>query len=297
MTLRIGISGWTYAPWRGVFFPQGLPRTQELAYASRRLNSIEINGTFYALQRPSSYKTWAAATPENFQFSVKANRYITHILRLRNAEEPLARFFASGPLCLKRKLGPILWQLPPSFRFDPGLLRAFLEILPRDAAAAARLARLYEDKYGGEGLAEIEGDLPLRHAMEVRHASFAVKEFIGLLREYGVALVVADTAGKWPFMEDVTADFVYLRLHGDKEIYASGYSEEALKEWARKVRGWAKGTTPARTRRICPEGGNAPDGRDVFVYFDNDIKVKAPFDAMALAQKLGVAQEAPEEAS
>lgn len=288
MALRIGISGWTYAPWRGVFFPKGLPQKQELEYASRRLNSIEINGTFYALQRPASYKAWAAATPEDFQFSVKANRYITHIRRLHDVEEPLSHFFASGPLCLGSKLGPILWQFPPSFRFDPRLLRDFFELLPRDTAAAARLARLYENKFGGEGLPERQAAAPLRHAMEIRHDSFATEEFIELLREYKVALVVADTAGRWPFLEDVTGDFVYLRLHGDKELYASGYTEAALKEWARKIRVWAKGGIPGKTHCAGSPGGKAPHGRDVFVYFDNDVKVKAPFDAIALAHRLGL---------
>jgi uncharacterized protein YecE (DUF72 family) len=294
MALRIGISGWTYAPWRGVFFPKGLPHKQELEYTSRRLNSIEINGTFYAMQRPSSYKAWAAATPGDFQFSVKANRYITHIRRLRDVEEPLSHFFASGPLCLGSKLGPILWQFPPNFRFEPQLLRAFFESLPNDTAAAARLARLYENRFGEEGLPKDQSNAPLRHAMEIRHSSFETKDFIELLREYGIALVVADTAGKWPFLEDVTSDFVYLRLHGDKELYASGYTDAALKEWARKIRAWAKGGTPARTRRICPGVNSAPKGRDVFVYFDNDIKVRAPFDAIALARRLGLKERSEE---
>jgi uncharacterized protein YecE (DUF72 family) len=294
MPLRIGISGWTYAPWRGVFFPKGLPQKQELEYASRRLNSIEINGTFYALQRPASYKAWEAATPEDFQFSVKANRYITHIRRLKDVEEPLSHFFASGPLCLKQKLGPILWQFPPSFRFEPKLLRAFFELLPKDTASAARLARLYENKFGEEGLPEHQGTRPLRYAMEIRHASFETKDFIELLREYAIALVVADTAGKWPFLEDVTSDFVYLRLHGDQELYASGYTEAALKEWARKIRAWAKGNIPNRIQCISTGGKIAPNGRDVFVYFDNDIKVKAPFDAMALAHRLGLKERSGE---
>jgi len=294
MNLRIGISGWTYAPWRGVFFPKGLPQKQELEYASRRLNSIEINGTFYALQRPASYKAWDAATPKDFQFSVKANRYITHIRRLNDVEEPLSHFFASGPLCLRHKLGPILWQFPPNFRFDPQLLRAFFELLPQDPAAAARLARLYENKFGDEGLPDDLPAVPLRHAMEIRHASFATEEFIELLREYKIALVVADTAGKWPLLEDVTSDFVYLRLHGDKELYASGYTEAALKEWARKIRVWAKGGMPSRTHCVGPHGEKAPHGRDVFVYFDNDIKIKAPFDALALARRLGLKKRSEE---
>ncbi len=297
--IRIGISGWTYPPWRGVFFPKGWPQKRELEYASRQVNSIEINGSFYSLQRPASYRAWHEATPSGFMFSVKGSRFITHLKRLKDVETPLANFFASGLLCLREKLGPILWQLPPSFRFDPERLAAFFDLLPRDTAAAAKLARKHDGRVAGRAAMTTDRVRPLRHALEVRHSSFETADFVKLLRKHDIALVVADTAGKWPFLEDVTSDFIYMRLHGDEELYVSGYTEAALKEWARKIRAWARGGTPARTRRIGPASRTAKSGRDVFVYFDNDVKVRAPFDAMSLAHRLrlGPAPEPPGEAA
>lgn len=290
--IRIGISGWTYAPWRGIFFPAGLPQKQELAYAARQVNSIEINGTFYALQRPSSFQTWYQETPYNFVFSVKAPRFITHIRRLKECETPVANFFASGLLCLKEKLGPILWQLPPSFAFDPERLVAFLSILPRDTRQAADQARRH-DAHIEQTWCEADENRPLRHALEVRHASFKNESFISLLREHGVALVVADTAGKWPFMEDVTSDFVYARLHGDDELYVSGYTPEALETWAEKIRAWAAGENPRAAKLTADAAKSRLAGRDVFIYFDNDVKTHAPFDAMTLAHKLGLGLPPP----
>jgi uncharacterized protein YecE (DUF72 family) len=287
-TVRIGISGWTYPPWRGVFFPKGLPHRRELEFASRQVNSIEINGSFYSLQRPESYQAWHDAAPRDFVFSVKGGRFITHLKRLKGVETPLANFFASGVLCLNEKLGPILWQLPPSFRFDQDRLASFFDLLPRDTTAAAKLARKHDARVKGRAWTTSGRQRPIRHALEVRHASFETEDFIALLREYDIALVVADTAGKWPFIEDVTSDFIYVRLHGDEELYVSGYTEAALKEWARKIRAWAKGGSPRRTRRIGPAASPAKRGRDVFVYFDNDVKVRAPYDAMALAHWLGL---------
>jgi uncharacterized protein YecE (DUF72 family) len=298
-SIRIGISGWTYPPWRGVFFPDGWVQKRELEYASRQVNSIEINGSFYSLQRPSSYRAWYEATPSGFVFSVKGGRFITHLKRLKDVEAPLANFFASGILCLREKLGPILWQLPPSFRFDRDRLRAFFDLLPRDTAAAARLAKKHDAKVNGRAALKTDHERPLRHALEVRHASFQTPEFIELLREHEVALVVADTAGKWPFMEDVTSDFIYVRLHGDKELYVSGYTKAALEKWARKIRAWTCGRTPMGTKRIGASMSPAKGGRDVFVYFDNDVKVRAPFDAMSLAHrlKLGPAPDQPPDAA
>ncbi len=239
--IRIGISGWTYPPWRGVFFLKGLAQKRELEYASRRVNSIEINGSFYSLQRPSSYRAWYDATPEGFLFSVKGGRFITHLKRLKDVEIPLANFFASGVLALRDKLGPFLWQLPPNFSFDPARLAAFFDLLPRDTKAAAKLARRHDGKVKGGVVTETDRNRPLRHCLEIRHPSFESPEFIRLLREHGIALVVADTAGKWPFLEDVTSGFVYARLHGDEQLYVSGYSGPALDQWAGKVRAWAGG--------------------------------------------------------
>lgn len=297
--IRVGISGWTYPPWRGVFFPKGWPQRRELEYASSQVNSIEINGSFYSLQRPASYRAWHAATPRDFVFSVKAGRFITRLKRLKDVQTPLANFFASGVLCLREKLGPILWQLPPSFRYDRDRLAAFFDLLQRDTAAASRLARKHDAKVKGRAAPKTDRARPLRHALEVRHPSFETAEFVKLLREHDIALVVADTAGKWPFIEDVTSDFIYVRLHGDEELYVSGYTNAALDEWARKIRSWAKGNTPARTKRIGPAAGAARAGRDVFVYFDNDVKVRAPFDGIMLAHRLGLgpAPEPPPDAA
>jgi uncharacterized protein YecE (DUF72 family) len=260
----------------------------ELAYASRRVNSIEINGTFYSLQRPSSFALWHARTPADFVFSVKAPRFITHMKRLKDVEAPLANFLASGPLRLGEKLGPFLWQLPPSFAFDRARLEAFFGLLPRTTAAAARLARRHDSHLKHGAWLKTGADRPLRHAVEVRHASFKTPEFIELLRLHDVALVVADTAGKWPAMEDVTSDFIYVRLHGDSKLYVSGYTPGALDSWARKVRAWRRGMSPSGPHRVAGPLKGRPRGRDVYVYFDNDVKTRAPYDAMALAHRLGL---------
>ncbi|HEX2861758.1 MAG TPA: DUF72 domain-containing protein [Lacunisphaera sp.] len=283
--VRIGISGWTYAPWRGTFFPRALKQNEELAYASRKVRSIEINGTFYSLQTPTSFGRWTESTPEDFLFSVKAPRYLTHIKRLKGGRAPLANFFASGVLRLGEKLGPILWQLPPSLRFDAKVLDAFLASLPRDTLAAARLARRHDAHVSRPWLAA-GGRRTLRHALEVRHPSFETTEFIELLRHHDVAVVVADTAGKWPLIEDVTADFVYVRLHGDAQLYVSGYTPTALGQWARKIRAWAAGRVPRATRLVGARARTSKGPRDVYVYFDNDVKTRAPYDAMNLAHLL-----------
>jgi uncharacterized protein YecE (DUF72 family) len=290
---RIGISGWRYEPWRGTFYPKKWPQRRELEYASSKVNTIEINGTFYALQRPQSFQAWYAETPEHFMFSVKGGRYITHLRRLQDVKAPLANFFASGVLELREKLGPFLWQLPPSLPYDRERMKTFFELLPRDTRAAAKLAKLHDGKISGSKVStKVDAERPLRHAVEIRHASFQCAEFVELLRAHDIALVVADTAGKWPLMEDVTSDFMYVRLHGDEQLYVSGYTEPALKEWARKMRAWAEGRTPAGSHLTAPRGKAAAQGRDVFVYFDNDVKVHAPNDAQTLAHRLGLG-EAP----
>lgn len=287
--IRIGISGWTYAPWRGgTFYPEGLPQKRELEHASRQVSSIEINGSFHSLQKPASYRRWHAATPEDFVFAVKGSRFITHVKRLRDVEGALANFFASGLLLLKEKLGPLLWQLPPNLRYDPALLETFFKLLPRDTHAAAALARRHDSFLDGRSSARAPGNRPIRHAIEVRHASFQQRDFVKLLRKHRIALVVADTAGKWPLMEDVTADFLYLRLHGDAELYVSGYSDAALKAWAHKIRIWHRGLTPGKTALHAPKLPPRRRGCDVFAYFDNDVKVRAPYDAMTLAHRLGL---------
>jgi uncharacterized protein YecE (DUF72 family) len=286
MRMRIGISGWRYAGWRGKFYPAGLPQKQELAYAGARFDTVEINGSFYSLQRPESYTRWRTEVPDDFVFSIKGSRYITHMLRLRDAATALANFLASGIFALEEKLGPILWQLPPSMKYDRERLASFLDLLPRTGADAAKLARKHDARVAGRARLGIDPKRRLRHAVELRHESFAQPELIETLRQRGVALVVADTAGKWPLLEDVTADFVYVRLHGEQELYASGYSDEALDRWAAKIRAWREGREPEQTRRASPKPPPRRKGRDVFVYFDNDAKVHAPFDAMRLAEKL-----------
>jgi uncharacterized protein YecE (DUF72 family) len=282
---HIGISGWTYAPWRGVFYPPGLPQKRELEHASRRLCSIEINGSFYSLQRPTSYATWRAVTPPGFVFSVKGPRFITHMKKLGGVEVPVANFFASGVLALGDRLGPILWQLPPNLGFNADRLAAFFALLPRTTAEAAAVARGHDERLEGRALTDVDADRPLRHALEVRHASFEVPQFIDLLRANDVALVCADTAGKWPMLDDVTSDFVYVRLHGAQELYTSGYTPEELDRWAARARVWAHGGTPSDGRTLAPAADVRP--RDVYVYFDNDVKVHAPFDAIALGERLG----------
>jgi uncharacterized protein YecE (DUF72 family) len=268
MTVRVGISGWRYRPWRGTFYPKGLPQRRELEYVASHLRTVEINGSFYSLQRPDSYRAWYAQTPPDFVFAVKGGRFITHMKKLADIDTPLANFFASGVLALEEKLGPVLWQLPPNLGFDPDRLAAFFERLPRTTAAAARLAERHDERLEGRAWTGTGEDRPIRHALEVRHGTFRDPAFTELLRDHDIAVVVADTAGKWPLIEEATADFVYVRLHGDSELYVSGYDDAALDAWAARIRRW--------------DG----DGRDVYVYFDNDVKVRAPVDAIALADRL-----------
>jgi uncharacterized protein YecE (DUF72 family) len=204
-----------------------------------------------------------------FVFAVKGGRFITHMKKLADVDTALANFFASGPLALGGKLGPVLWQLPPTLGFDADRLSRFFELLPRTTKEAAVVAAGHDERVEGRAWLEPGEDRPLRHALEVRHDSFLDPTFLDLLRRHDIAVVVADTAGRWPRLAHVTSDFAYVRLHGDTELYASGYSGESLDTWAALVRGWAE------------------QGTDVYVYFDNDVKVRAPFDAMALAERLG----------
>lgn len=286
---RVGISGWRYAPWRGKFYPKDLPQRQELAFASRMLPTIELNGSFYSLQRPESYLAWHDETPDGFVFAVKGSRYITHMRRLKDVRIALANFLASGVLALRAKLGPFLWQLPPSMAYDAERFEDFLSLLPRDTSAALSLARQHDERLEGRSWLKRSAKRPLRHAVEVRHPSFVDPAFIAQLRQHGIALVVADTAGRWPLLEDLTADFVYLRLHGDKELYASGYDDAALDQWATRIDAWRHGRQVKDARRASTRAAPRRARRDVYCYFDNDIKVHAPYDAANLARRLGVA--------
>ncbi|WP_285448185.1 DUF72 domain-containing protein [Xanthomonas sp. LMC-A-07] len=293
MSIRIGISGWRYARWRGTFYPTGLAQRRELAYAGRCFPSVEINGSFYSLQRPESYQSWHDETPDDFVFAVKGPRFVTHMKRLRDCEQALANFFASGVLRLGPKLGPILWQLPPTLRFDDALLDAFLSALPRDTEAALALARKRDTTLmHGRTALSVDRKRPLRHALEMRHPSFCDPSCMKLLRKHKVGVVVADTAGKFPYLEDVTADFVYLRLHGDAQLYASGYSDHALDRWGARIAAWAAGGEPSDAQRVGPRASKRAR-RDVYCYFDNDMKVHAPFDARGLMQRLDLPTDCP----
>ena len=287
-TIRVGISGWRYEPWRGLFYPKDLPQRCELEYASRLFAAIELNGSFYSLQRPESYAAWYAQTPPGFTFAVKGGRFITHMLKLRNVEQALANFFASGLFNLREKLGPILWQLPPNFKYDRARLAAFLELLPRDTESACRLARRRSALMKGRARLGIDVKRELRHAIEIRHESFLDSSFVELLRAQRTALVIAETAGLWPLYEDLTTHFVYIRLHGDQELYRSGYDDAALTSWARRIRAWSAGREPVNARKIVDVGATRrAGGRDVYCFFDNtDAKSRAPFDALTLMRKL-----------
>jgi uncharacterized protein YecE (DUF72 family) len=268
--VRIGISGWNYPAWRGVFYPPGLVHRKELQFASRTFDSIEVNGSFYSLLRPESVRRWHDDTPADFVFAVKGSRFITHMKRLRDVATPLANFCASGLLAFGTKLGPILWQLPPTFSFDAGRLAEFFDRLPRTTGAAARLARRHDERVSGRAFTRCAIDVPLRHAIEVRHPSFRDPAFLELLTKHHVAICIADTAERYPQLAAVTADFAYVRLHGATKLYESGYTQRELASWAEHIEGW---------RRESASG-------DVFVYFDNDAKVHAPFDARRLMQIL-----------
>lgn len=264
----VGISGYNYPGWRGQFYPHDLPARRWLEYASRQFNSIELNGTFYSLKSPAVFRKWVDETPADFTFAVKGSRFITHNLKLNRAIPPLANFYASGILALGKKTGPFLWQLPPVVRFNAERVRAFLQLLPRNTTEAARLARKHDARLKKGALVKARARLAYRHAFEVRHESFFAKEFYDLLREFDCALVIADTAGKFPCVEELTADFVYARLHGSTRLYASNYTDPELDTWAKRARTWLR------------------EGRDVYIYFDNDALGHAPRNARALAERL-----------
>jgi uncharacterized protein YecE (DUF72 family) len=286
--LRIGISGWTYEPWRGVFYPPKLPQHSELPFAASKLTSIEINGTFYSLQKPDSFAKWADLVPDDFVFSVKAPRYITHILRLANSATPVANFFASGLLRLGPKLGPILWQLPPNYRLDPAALEAFLKLLPHDTEAAVACAHCHDKKVANRSWLKTDAQRPVRHAIEIRNKSFVAPQFVELLRQYNVALVCADTV-EWPRLMDVTSDFMYCRLHGAEVLYASGYDDAALDVWAARVRAWSEGGEPAHADRILPATFPILGG-------DDDLEAAATSDRVTAAKHAAAHEKAQEKA-
>ena len=264
----VGTSGWLYPRWRGDFYPQGLPHRRELAYLAERLPSVEVNGTFYSLTTPATCSAWRAAVPPGFTFAIKGSRFITHMLKLRNFETPLANFFSSGLLRLGATLGPILWQLPPQLPFDAERTRRFFEAVPRDLAAAERLARRHDARTTGRAALKAPDGHPgtIRHAVEIRHASWLTDAALSTLVALDVALVAADTAGKHPLSFERTANFAYVRLHGATALYASRYEDDDLAAWIARIVTW---TTA---------------GDDVYVYFDNDAHGHAPHDALRLWQ-------------
>ncbi|HEX3598455.1 MAG TPA: DUF72 domain-containing protein [Polyangiaceae bacterium] len=281
--ILIGLSGWKYAPFRGKFYPRRLRQADELAYAAERFPTLEINGSFYSLQKPEYYARWHDETPEGFVFAVKGGRFITHMKKLVNVETPLANFFASGVLRLEEKLGPFLWQFPTAVPCDAPRFEAFFRLLPRDTFEAAKLAKKHDPWLKGRVSVSSSARRSLRHAVEVRSASCTTPEFVQLLRRHDIGLVVADTAGKFPYQEDVTSDFVYVRLHGDEELYSSGYSPTGIAHWAKRVTAWASGEQPTKPSLVSSDLP-ARRRRDVYVYFDNDARGHAPFDALALIQ-------------
>jgi uncharacterized protein YecE (DUF72 family) len=270
-SIRVGTSGWNYAHWRGRFYPRSLQTARWLEYLSALLPTVEVNGTFYSLTRPAACDAWREAVPDGFVFAVKGSRYITHMLKLRNFRSPLANFFSSGILRLGRSLGPILWQLPPQLPFDRGRAEAFLAALPDDVRGAERWARRHDARTTGRAaLTAPDGrDLPLRHAFEVRHASWLTEEAVETLARHDAALVAADTAGRHPFsLVRTSRSLAYVRLHGARRLYEGAYTREELEGWAARSREWAAG------------------GADVFVYFDNDRDAQAAHDALALQARV-----------
>ncbi|HJQ09693.1 MAG TPA: DUF72 domain-containing protein [Gemmatimonadaceae bacterium] len=268
----IGISGYEYKRWRNRFYPAGLPARQWLGYASRCFNSIEINGTFYSLKWPSVFERWRSEVPKrDFIFALKAGQFITHNLKLRRSEHALGNFFASGVLALGRMTGPVLWQLPATYGFDAERMDQFMKLLPRNTRQAEEVASWHDHRLKRGALTRAASPVRLRHAFEVRHPSYFHDEFYDLLRRHRCGFVIADTAGRFPYAEEVTADFVYVRLHGSQQLYVSGYTDNELAEWAERIALWTSGRSAGKPL-------------DVYVYFDNDAKVHAPHDALRLTE-------------
>lgn len=282
---RIGTSGWSYPAWRGRFYPKDLTAPRQLEYASRMLSSIEINASFYRLQTPDTYRAWYDQTPRGFRFAVKGSRFITHNKKLSDTDAPMANFLASGVLLLREKLGPFVWQLPERLGFQPDRVDAFLSGLPRDTLAAARIARRHDARVNRRGWTRPRGRHRIRHALEVRNPEWLVPELVRSLRRHRVALVISDSAD-WPRAEEITAGFVYIRLHGANRTYASRYDDRSLDEWAARIRAWADGGEPRDAAKITDRAPPRRKRRDVYVYLDNDQHANAPNDALRLAQRL-----------
>ncbi len=282
----VGISGWEYADWQGRFYPDDLPQKERLSYLARQFPTVEINGTFYSLKQPQHFRRYYEQTPKHFRFAVKGGQYITHRKRLSDVRVPLANHFASGVLELRDKLGPQLWQLPPNFRFDADRIAAFLELLPRTTSEAAELAKEHDRRLPGKPATTTDRTRRMRHALEVRHPSFCCEEFVTLLHRHGVALVFSHSE-RWPYLEDITAGFVYARLHGPAELYSSPYDEDALKRWSDRIRAWHSGAAPDDAKTVSARQPPRRKARDVYVYFDNTDKIHAPANARRMLEQLG----------
>jgi uncharacterized protein YecE (DUF72 family) len=285
--IRVGTSGWSYPHWRGRFYPDRWPHARELEYASRRLGSLEVNRSFYSLLTPGSCRAWYEQTPSGFLFSIKGSRFITHNKKLKDVETPLANFFASGLLALDDKLGPIVWQLPERLVYQEERVASFFAALPKTTGAAAELAAKHDHRVRHGAHTAVLRSRRLRYAIEPRHESFFTPEFVRLARRHGVALVIADSAS-WPCAEELTAGFVYARLHGSERTYASKYTDAQLDRWAARIRLWAAGKQPADARRLVAHDPPVRKSRDVYIYFDNDGQAHAPADAIGLHERLGL---------
>lgn len=281
---RIGLSGWNYDSWRGDFYPEDLPRTRHLAHVADVFDTVEVNGSFYSLLQPSTYRRWYDAVPAGFRFAVKGSRFITHNKKLRDVDSALANFFASGVLDLREKLGPFLWQLSAQLRFDADRIGSFLSSLPRDTDQAADLARRHDDRVGEPSFGPGERHR-IRHVLEVRNDTWLCDELVSLARAHGVALAFSHSSA-WPYVEEITAGFVYLRLHGPGELYASPYRGPALDRWAARVEAWRSGGEPDDPERITDRSPPERKERDVYVYFDNDDGGHAPRDAVQLRERI-----------
>jgi uncharacterized protein YecE (DUF72 family) len=284
-SIRIGVSGWSYDSWRdGAFYPEALPRRRELAWLSRQLPSLEVNGSFYGLIAPHTWEGYREAAPGGFVFAVKGSRFITHNKKLRHVATPLANFFASGLLRLEDKLGPILWQLPAA-PWEVGRVADFLALLPHDHRSASRLARRHDARLRGRASVAVHRNRRLRHVLEVRHEAMLIAPLVRACRDCGVALAFSHS-GDWPLVEELTAGFAYLRLHGAPRTYASRYGEAALDAWAERIRRWSRGGEPADAARITDRVPPRRRRRDVYAYFDNDQGAHAPHDAQRLMRRL-----------
>jgi len=280
--IRIGVSGWNYDSWRGSFYPDDLPQREELEYAGERFDTLEVNATFYRLASPQRCRRWRDAVPADAVLAVKGSRFITHNKKLADAGSALANFLASGILALDTKLGPILWQLPAQLHFDATRVEGFLSTLPHDTDSAAALARGHDERV--EEAAYGSGDNHrLRHVLEIRHDSYLCDELVTIARRHGVALAFSH-AQDWPYIEEVTAGFVYVRLHGPQALYASPYDDEQLRSWADRLHRWQRAEQPADARTITDRAPPQRRERDVYVYFDNDVSGYAPRNAARLRE-------------